>query len=263
MPRVLSYRHQLNTKSQLQYLYRIPYPANYPATTVCPANVHSGSLPTIPACSVEVRFAPESGHGADIGRRSAMSPGVTFPARQDAYLYGSIAIRFPPLPVKIGVREVACRKRNRSSVMKIGEFLTHAHQRLVTCLPDDLLNAVAKLMYAHNIGAMPVCELGTRMVGVISERDLVRSFARTDLSEMQYIRARDIMTTRVLSCQPDDSMRSAQESMKLHHIRHLPIVKDGRVLGMLSMRDTLVLCLQESEDETSVLRDMVAAARAQ
>jgi signal-transduction protein with cAMP-binding, CBS, and nucleotidyltransferase domain len=51
--------------------------------------------------------------------------------------------------------------------------------------------------------------------------------------------------------------------MAINHIRHLPIVKDGQVQGMLSMRDTLALSLRESEDETKVLRDLVAAARHQ
>jgi CBS domain-containing protein len=101
------------------------------------------------------------------------------------------------------------------------------------------------------------------MVGVISERDLVRAFARTDWSEMQYIRARDVMATRIVSCGSDDTMRTAQELMRINHIRHLPVVKDGRVLGMLSMRDTLALRLRETEDETNVLRDVVAAARHQ
>src|SRR6516164_10163646 len=147
--------------------------------------------------------------------------------------------------------------------MKIGDFLTHSRQRLVTCLPDDPLQAVARLMYTHKIGAMPVCELSTRMVGIISERDLVRAFARADWSEMQYIRARDVMATRVLTCGPDDSMRRAQELMTTNHVRHLPVVVDGRVQGMLSMRDTLALSLRESENEAHVLRDLVAAARYQ
>ena len=147
--------------------------------------------------------------------------------------------------------------------MKIAEFLARSQQRLVTCLPDDLLHAVAKRMYTHEIGAMPVCELGTRMVGVISERDLVRAFARADWSEMQYIRARDVMATRVVSCGPDDTMRTAQELMRINHIRHLPVVKDGQVQAMLSMRDTLALRLRESEDEMNVLRDVVAATRHQ
>jgi CBS domain-containing protein len=147
--------------------------------------------------------------------------------------------------------------------VKISEFLTHSRQSLVTCLPDDVLHAVAKLMYTHNIGAMPVCELSTRMVGIISERDLVRAFARTDWSEMQYIRARDVMTTRIVSCGSDDTMRTAQELMRINHIRHLAVVKDGHVQAMLSMRDTLELRLRESEDEMNVLRDVVAAARHQ
>jgi CBS domain-containing protein len=109
-------------------------------------------------------------------------------------------------------------------------------------------------VYEHGIGAMPVCELGTRMIGIISERDLVRVFARTDWSELQYLRARDVMTTRVV-------MRTAQELMRINHFRHIPVVEDGRVQGMLSLRDTLALRLQESEDEMNVLRDAVVAAR--
>jgi CBS domain-containing protein len=143
--------------------------------------------------------------------------------------------------------------------MKIGEFLKRSRQQLVTCLPDSSLAALAKLMYAHGIGAMPVCEEGNRMIGIVSERDLVRVFARTDWSELQYLRARDIMTTRVISCKPEDTMRTAQDLMRTNHFRHLPVVQDGRVQGMLSLRDTLALRLQESEDEMNLLRDVVAA----
>jgi len=145
--------------------------------------------------------------------------------------------------------------------MKIGEFLNHSRQKLVTCLPGDTLAAVAKQLYAHGIGAMPVLELGTRMVGIISERDLVRAFVRNDWSELQYLRARDVMTTRVVTCGPNDSMQGAQDLMKANHFRHLPVVENERVLGMLSLRDTLALRLRESEDEVNVLRDIVVAAR--
>ena len=145
--------------------------------------------------------------------------------------------------------------------MKIGEFLKRSGQKLVTCLPDNPLNAVANLMYIHNIGAMPVCEMGTRMVGIISERDLVRAFARTDLNELQYLRARDLMTTHVVSCGPDETMQRAQDLMRTNHFRHLPVVTDGRVQGMLSLRDTLALRLRESQAEVNVLRDVAATMR--
>jgi CBS domain-containing protein len=145
--------------------------------------------------------------------------------------------------------------------VKIGEFLKRSRQRLVTCLPDNSLAAVAKRLYSHGIGAMPVCEEGNRMIGIVSERDLVRVFARADWSELQYLRARDVMTTRVISCGPEDTMRAAQDLMRTNHLRHLPVVENGRVQGMLSLRDTLALRLQESEDEMNLLRDAVVAAR--
>jgi CBS domain-containing protein len=145
--------------------------------------------------------------------------------------------------------------------MKIGEFLKGARQRLVTCRPDDTLEAVAKAMHAHGIGAMPVCEIGIRMVGIVSERDLVRTLATTDWEELRYVRVRDIMTTQAKSCGPDDDMRTAEQLMRRHHFRHVPVVEEGRVVGMLSIRDTQALRLKESENEINLLRDVVVAAR--
>jgi CBS domain-containing protein len=145
--------------------------------------------------------------------------------------------------------------------MKIGEYLRLSRQRLITCIPDHALNDVAKLMYTHGIGALPVCELDNRMVGIVSERDLVRAFARRDLSELQYLRARDVMTTRVVVCEPDDTMQHAQEIMRTNQFRHLPVAREGHVQGMLSLRDTLATRLAEAEEEKNVLRDVVLAAR--
>jgi CBS domain-containing protein len=145
--------------------------------------------------------------------------------------------------------------------MKIGDYLKSVQPRLITCLPDETLEGVAKSMYAHEIGAMPVCELGTRMVGIISERDLVRMFATARWEDLRYMRVRDAMTKRVISCGPDETMQHAQDVMRENHFRHLPIVDGGRVVGILSIRDTLATRLRESEDEIHVLRDAVVAAR--
>jgi CBS domain-containing protein len=145
--------------------------------------------------------------------------------------------------------------------MKIGEFLKKSRQRLVTCLPTDTLEAAAKAMHAHSIGALPVCETGIRMVGIISERDLVRIFATTEWSELPNLRVRDVMTTRVMSCAPDNTMHEAEQLMRRHNFRHVPVVEDGRVVGMLSIRDTQALRLRETEDEIHLLRDVAAAAR--
>ena len=145
--------------------------------------------------------------------------------------------------------------------MKVGEFLNASRQRLITCIPDHALTDVARLLYTHGIGALPVCELNHRMVGIVSERDLVRAFARTDLGELQYLRARDLMTTRVIVCTPDDTMQHAQEVMRDNKFRHLPVARNGQVIGMLSLRDTLASRLAETEEEKNILRDVVLATR--
>lgn len=145
--------------------------------------------------------------------------------------------------------------------MKIGEFLKHKHQRLVTCLPSETLEGVARLMHANGIGALPVCEIGSTMVGIVSERDLVRTFATNAYSELGYLRVRDIMSTRVKSCRPDDDMHDAEQLMRRNNFRHVPVIDAERVVGMLSIRDTQALRLQESEEEINVLRDAVVAAR--
>lgn len=145
--------------------------------------------------------------------------------------------------------------------MKIAEFLERKRQRLVTCRPSDTLEAVARLMHTNVIGALPVCEVGMRMVGIVSERDLVRTFATNGCRELGNLRARDIMSTQVKSCGPDDDMHAAEQLMRRNHFRHVPVVETESVVGMLSIRDTQALRLQESEDEINVLRDVVVAAR--
>jgi CBS domain-containing protein len=152
-------------------------------------------------------------------------------------------------------------QEERRGAMQVADFLRQSRPPLVICLPDDPLHTVANAMYANNIGAMPVCEAGTRMVGIVSERDLVRAFARPDWSELQYLRARDVMTTRVTTCKPDDSMQSAQEVMRTNRFRHLPVLDGSKLVGILSLRDTLALRLHESQEEVNLLRDLALAGR--
>lgn len=145
--------------------------------------------------------------------------------------------------------------------MRVGDFLKASRQHLVTCIPEHALNEVAKLMYSNGIGALPVTELNDRMIGIVSERDLVRAFARNEIGEVQYLRARDVMTTRVIVCGPDDTMEHAQDIMHQNKFRHLPVAQNGHVQGMLSIRDTLATRLAEIEEEKNILRDVVLAAR--
>jgi CBS domain-containing protein len=145
--------------------------------------------------------------------------------------------------------------------MKIGELLKNLRQRLVTCRQDDTLETIAKAMHTHAIGAIPVCEMGNRIVGIISERDLVRTLATTDWAELTYVRVRDVMTSQPKSCNIDDDIHDAEQLMRKFNFRHVPVLENNRVIGMLSIRDMQALRLRESANEINLLRDAVVAAR--
>jgi CBS domain-containing protein len=145
--------------------------------------------------------------------------------------------------------------------MKIGELLKNLHQRLVTCRQDDTLETVAKAMHAHGIGAIPVCETGNRIIGIVSERDLVRTLATADWTELAYMRVRDVMTAQPKSCYANDDIHDAEQLMRKFNFRHVPVIEADRVIAMLSIRDMQALRLQESANEINLLRDAVVAAR--
>jgi CBS domain-containing protein len=144
--------------------------------------------------------------------------------------------------------------------MKVVEVLKSNKQVLACCTPDEPILTVAERLNSLNIGAMPVCGANATLIGVISERDVVRGFARNGakLTE-RYVR--DLMTREVVTCGPGSTMAEAEALMDKHRIRHLPVVDGGKLIGMLSIRDVTVWRLQESRNEVNVLRDVVIAAR--
>jgi CBS domain-containing protein len=144
--------------------------------------------------------------------------------------------------------------------MKVRDYLKRMAQQLVTCGVDDTLATAAQMLASKRIGAMPVRGAGGALVGIISERDLVRAMAR-DPQSLASLRVKDLMTVRVITCSPDDTMTKACQLMNKHNFRHLPVIEDGRIVGVVSIRDGLGYRLQEAELEANVLRDNVIAAR--
>ncbi|MGD0186925.1 MAG: CBS domain-containing protein [Roseiarcus sp.] len=144
--------------------------------------------------------------------------------------------------------------------MRVGDILRANRQQLVSCAPDESVEAVATRLSTCNIGALPVRGAGGALVGIISERDLVRAFAK-DSARLRERRVRDLMSRDVVTCAPEESVVAAEKLMNEHRIRHLPVVEGARLVGMLSMRDTVVARLKETREEVSFLRDAVIAAR--
>jgi CBS domain-containing protein len=149
---------------------------------------------------------------------------------------------------------------NREEKMSVGDIIGKLNQQLTTCRPTDTVQTVATLLTAKRIGALPVCDESGRMVGIVSERDIVTAFAQRG-GEVGGLSVRDIMTRDVVSCKRDDTLDHAREVLHNHRFRHLPVVEGGQVIAMLSIRDLLESCLMVTEMEKNVLKDTVIAAR--
>jgi CBS domain-containing protein len=114
----------------------------------------------------------------------------------------------------------------------VGEAMT---KDVLTVDPAASIGEAADKMEAANVGAVVVVEDFVRVVGIITERDLMRAVAAR--SRAAEARVRQWMTTEPVTIEPDLPVEDALEIMFSRHFRHLPVVKDGRPLGIVSLRD--------------------------
>lgn len=129
--------------------------------------------------------------------------------------------------------------------MKIRDFLKLKGRPAITIGPDESVAAAAQKLIDNRIGALPVCDKEGNLLGILSERDLLREcFQR---SGNMTARVKDVMTQHVVVGFPEDDLDYATSVMKQKHIRHLPIVIDHKVEGIISMRDILDTLLEETK----------------
>ena len=132
---------------------------------------------------------------------------------------------------------------NVKDMLKITGFKPHA---LITVSQDELASAAIKKMAERNKGALPVCNEKDELIGIVTERDIVRKcFAHGGDFENKKIK--DIMTDKVAIARLDDDLDYAITTMKREKIRHLPIADGRRVVGILSMRDILGFQYEETK----------------
>ena len=144
--------------------------------------------------------------------------------------------------------------------MRVSDVLKSNRQTLATCIPEESIVSISTRLSALNIGAFPVCDAHGTLVGIISERDIVRAFAK-DGARLADRHVRDLMTRDVTTCTHETTMVEAEKLMHKHRIRHLPVMDGAKLVGMLSIRDIMVWRWQESRDEVNVLRDAMIAVR--
>lgn len=120
-------------------------------------------------------------------------------------------------------------------------------RKLTTCAPDERVVDVAKRLMNDKVGAAAVVE-GGRLVGIFTERDLLNRVVAAE-KDPREVQIRDVMTPSPVTAKVDEEYYEALEKMQKNHCRHLPVVADGRPVGMVSLRDLLFIEIQDKETE--------------
>ncbi len=128
---------------------------------------------------------------------------------------------------------------------------------IITAKPDDSVESVAALLAENRIGAVIVSASGENVEGILSERDIVRALGTQGVGCMQQ-EARELMTAKVESCGIDDTAMSVMERMTQGRFRHMPVVDDGKLIGVISIGDAVKARISEIQNENQALTGMIA-----
>jgi CBS domain-containing protein len=145
--------------------------------------------------------------------------------------------------------------------MKIAQILATKPTGTITITPDANVTELLRLLAEHRIGAVVVSADGAHVDGIVSERDVVRAMAADpDAGTTGGVRPKPvsaIMTADVRTLGPDNTVDDAMQVMTTSRIRHLPVVDDDVVVGIVSIGDVVKARLASLEDERAALMDYV------
>lgn len=142
--------------------------------------------------------------------------------------------------------------------MKVAEILKQKGQEVVSVRPDESIETLSHRLRLARIGAMVVLDDGDALIGIISERDIVQGIAENGAACLGMTVA-SLMTRRLITCGPQDSVTGIARLMTENRIRHLPVVEGGKLVGLISVGDVVKSRLDEMSLEASVLRDIAIA----
>jgi len=122
--------------------------------------------------------------------------------------------------------------------------------------PGDTIGTAATILSEKRIGALIVSEDGAQVDGILSERDIVREIGKNGVDCMSEC-IRDYMTSTVVACKPQDSVVSLMSKMSEGRFRHMPVVDEGRLVGVVSIGDVVKARIELIEQENAALTDMI------
>ena len=144
--------------------------------------------------------------------------------------------------------------------MRVHGVLRTKGTDVVTTDPSATLLEAATVLHQHRIGALLVTNDDGTVAGILSERDIVHAVTRLGVLALEG-RVADAMSVEVVSCTSEDSLESLMETMTQRRIRHLPVLDDGALMGIVSIGDVVKRRLAEISDESKALQDYITSGR--
>ncbi|WP_415289826.1 CBS domain-containing protein [Candidatus Pelagibacter sp. Uisw_136] len=131
-----------------------------------------------------------------------------------------------------------------------------SNRECFTLTEKDTLKTASNKLQTHNVGVMPVLsEHDKSVIGIISERDLARYIYKDEFSSELLVTK--IMTTNIISCNLNTSVTELMEIISNHKIRHIPIIEEKKLLGIVSIGDVVNHIIEQYKDENQHLRDFI------
>jgi CBS domain-containing protein len=143
--------------------------------------------------------------------------------------------------------------------VNISDILRHkatdGHAEVVTIAPAERVTTLLDSLAEHNVGALVVVQ-DDQVVGIVSERDIVRRIAEHG-AQLLESSIEQIMSTSVVSCSSKDSLDSVAETMTERRIRHMPVIDDGQLVGIVSIGDVVFSRFRQLETERGQLEQYI------
>lgn len=140
--------------------------------------------------------------------------------------------------------------------MKIKDLARIADRPVIKVNPETTLRRAIEILLENNIGALPVCDKNNAILGIVSERDLLKTCAIGPRS-IDDTRVGDVMTREIVVAVPEDDLGYISSVMNQKGIRHLPVMSGKKLINMISMRDIVNAQLVDFEVQVRMLNDYI------
>lgn len=140
--------------------------------------------------------------------------------------------------------------------MNVETILRKKGDTIIAVDPDDAVSKAVEILTKNRIGAALVRDAAGAVIGILSERDIVRGIAQ-HTSNCLDMAVRELMTSPVISCKPADNIHEIMELMTDRRIRHLPVIDDGQLIGVISIGDVVKQRIADIENESEALKQYI------